>query len=886
MGVLLAASMASATMAQNAAQHFDIQGQDLAQALKTYAMQANAQLIFSDTVGSGVRTATIKGDFPADQVLRQLLDGTAFTFVRLPTGAIRVYRRQNDNPESLLVRTAAARVVALQAGSAVVAAPPVAPQSVAIEEVVVTANKRAENVQDVPKQVQVVGVEALKTANITSVTDLRKLVPSISGTGNSIRGVATSATTISANSKVGTVLDDIPIPSRATGVNNLLDIEQVEVLAGPQGTLAGRNATGGLINLVTRKPSRDSYTGLAQATVTSDREYIVGAYISGPISDNLAFSLSSNYQRFQGLKYNIRDGQWASNENEGLRAKLLWSIDDNSSLTGTYSYYKEHSKGATNRGPVIAYIGVPLTSITSSLDIRNPKRNFNDLFPGLAEHIGPDSNAYYSAFTERQHRISQTGILRYERDFAAGTFTAIASYLKELAPQLQDTNTYTLVDMNIRPEYDGYAHVGNATDYKTFEARFASTGDGPLTYLVGAFFSDNENIYDYRRLYQPVNWHRAFGQTNGAAFGSVSYELPTATTLRGGMRYEKDYIDYIWEFYPIGPISKVSENGTVLNFPLQNNYRISRNSAEKDFVNYDLGIQQKLGEDVMAYVTYAVADQGPIYDAEDNTVAIVRDLKPVESEQVKSIEGGIKSQFFDRRLTLNVNAFSSTYDNYQASTNVPDPDNPNSIPVLKLNSVGRVTTKGVELTSSWQFDNGFRLNVAGLYNEAKIEKWLNAPCYQLQSAAFGCITKVVPGEVIARPVQPDLSGRTLASAPKLKLTVIPSYTRDLGFWDTSVKFTSIIRYASKQNTNLLGDPGKDVPATTFIDLNVGFTRGNNELQLFVNNVTEETAETFSQQLQPGISNFARLSDGTYRVKIRDLDRSNNRYFGVTLKSRF
>jgi iron complex outermembrane receptor protein len=755
----------------------------------------------------------------------------------------------------------------------------------AIEEVVVTANKRAENVQDVPKQVTVVGMEVMKEANVTSVNDLRKLVPSISGTGNSIRGVATSATTISANSKVGTVLDDIPIPSRATGVNNLLDIDQVEVLAGPQGTLAGRNATGGLINLVTRKPARETYTGLAQATATTDREYILGLYLSGPITDKVAFSLSGNFQRFQGLKYNIRDGMWASNENEGVRAKFLVAPDDASEVTVTYSYYKEHNKGAAGN-PVISYLGVPLTSINSTLDIRNPKRTYNDLFPGAAEHIGSDNETYYSAFTARQHRISQTLIGRYERDFSMGTFTLIASYLRELAPQLQDTNQYTLVDMNIRPEYDGYAHVGNATDYKTLEARFASTGDGPLTYLVGAFFSDNENIYDYTRLYQPVNWHRAFGQTNGAAFGSVSYELPTGTTLRGGLRYEKDFIDYIWEFYPIGPITKTSENGTVLSFPLQNNYRISRNSAEDSYVNYDVGVQQKFGEDVMAYATYAVADQGPIYDAEDNTVAIVRDLTPVLSEKVESVEFGVKSQLFDRRLTLNVNAFDSVYQNYQASTNVPDPNNPNSIPVLKLNSVGEVETKGIELNSTAVFDGGFRLSVAGILNDATIKSWKYAPCYALQQVAFGCVTTVVPGETIARPVQLDLSGKRLASAPRLKFTIIPSYERDLGVWDTRVKFNAIIRYASEQNSSLLADPAKDIPATTFLDLNVGFTRGNTELQLFLNNATEETQETFSVQLQPGLVNFPRLPDGTYRVKIRDLDRNNNRYFGATLKARF
>jgi iron complex outermembrane receptor protein len=764
----------------------------------------------------------------------------------------------------------------------------------AIEEVVVTANKRAENVQDVPKQVTVVGMEVMKEANVTSVNDLRKLVPSISGTGNSIRGVATSATTISANSKVGTVLDDIPIPSRATGVNNLLDIDQVEVLAGPQGTLAGRNATGGLINLVTRKPSREAYTGLGQATATSDREYIVGLYLSGPITDQIAFSLSGNFQRFQGLKYNIRDGMWASNENEGVRAKFLVAPDDASEVTVTYSYYKEQTKGNSNTSCapgcnlVFSYIGAPLTSIVSGLDVRNPKRTFNDLFPGIAATVGPDSKAYYSPFTQRQHRISQTAIVRYERDLGSvGTFTGIASYLREKAPQLGDFLGYSLVDMNIRPEFAGYSIVGNFTDYKTLELRLASPTDQPWTYLVGAFLSDNENIYDYKRLYQPVDWHRSFGQSNWALFGSTSYEFATGTTVRGGVRYEDDTIDYIWEFYPIGPISKTTENGTVLNFPLQNNYRISRGSAEDSFVNYDVGVQQKFGENIMAYATYAVADQGPIYDAEDNTVAIVRDLTPVESESVKSFEFGVKSQLFDRRLTLNVNFFNSTYDNYQAATNVPDSTNPNSVPTLKLNSVGQVVTKGVEVNSSAVFEGGFRLNVAGLYNDATIQDWSYTPCYPGQSVAFGCLNGVVPGEGTApRNYQRSLSGRQLASAPKWKFTVIPSYERDLGVWDTSVTFTGIIRYATEQNLNLLGDPTQYLPATTYVDANITYTRANSELQFFVNNVFEEFAETFGFALNPGMQAIPRQADGSYLIKTRNIDRVNNRYLGVTLKSRF
>ena len=180
-----------------------------------------------------------------------------------------------------------------------------------VEEVVVTALKRAENVQDIPKQVQVVAQETLKQNNITSVTDLRKIVPSISGSGLSMRGVATGASSLGANGKVGIVLDDVPIPSRAAFANNLLDIERVEVLPGPQGTLAGRNAAGGLINMVTANPSTSGLTGKINFLATTDFEYQGSMFLSAPITDKLGFSFSQQYSQFRGLTYNIVDGKWA-----------------------------------------------------------------------------------------------------------------------------------------------------------------------------------------------------------------------------------------------------------------------------------------------------------------------------------------------------------------------------------------------------------------------------------------------------------------------------------------------------------------------------------------------------------------------------------------------
>src|SRR5262249_37508883 len=156
--------------------------------------------------------------------------------------------------------------------------------------------------------------------------------------------------------------------------------------------------------------------------------------------------------------------------------------------------YEEEIYGGTNpgAGSIFSYVGVPLASLTSTLDLQTPKRTFQQLFPGEESHIGPENQTYYSAFEGQSLRNDAGAILRVERNLGAiGDFTAIGSVLHERNPVLQDTNTYSIIDMNIRPEYDGYAHVWNATTYKTLEARLASPTDQPWTYLVGAFWSDN-----------------------------------------------------------------------------------------------------------------------------------------------------------------------------------------------------------------------------------------------------------------------------------------------------------------------------------------------------------------------------------------------------------
>ena len=443
-----------------------------------------------------------------------------------------------------------------------------APAVATLEEVVVTAQKRSENLQEIPKEVQVVSDTQLRNSNVTGLADLVKLVPSMSGPNSngmggliSMRGVGTAAPSVGATQKVGVVLDDVPMPTRARSAANLLDVAQVEVLPGPQGTLAGRNATGGLVNMVTRKPSRDTLTASFDTSGTGDHDYIGGVYVSAPFNDRLAWSLSGNYQDQRGLAYNIALNKWdVATRNFGVRGKLLWTVDDNTETTLTYNHYYELNEGGGVSGwsSIYRQIDIPLANIVSALECISAtsptaacststagKKTFTQLLPGITP--SPDNVNYYSISRQRTERTGDAANLRYERSIDAGNFVVVGSWLNEKFPQVQDWLNYPNVNLDLRPEFDGYAHVPNTTKQKTFEARFASRTDQPWTYLGGVFWSDLVNDFEYQRYQQPFWARRVFGSGSSALFGSTSYTFPSNTTIRGGLRFERDKIDYTWK---------------------------------------------------------------------------------------------------------------------------------------------------------------------------------------------------------------------------------------------------------------------------------------------------------------------------------------------------
>jgi len=200
-------------------------------------------------------------------------------------------------------------------------------------EIIVTAQKRSENVQNVPLAVTVLGQSQLQAAGVRQFQDLGAVSPSLTirpaehpvNANVSLRGVGTFAFGIGVEPSVAVLVDEVPLAFQARAFTDLPDVERIEVLRGPQSTLYGKAASAGLINIITRNPT-NSLKIRANANVTSDQEYGASVSVSGPISPTVGYIVSGAYSKWQGNVNNLYNGQKLNGRESGnLRAKLRWA---------------------------------------------------------------------------------------------------------------------------------------------------------------------------------------------------------------------------------------------------------------------------------------------------------------------------------------------------------------------------------------------------------------------------------------------------------------------------------------------------------------------------------------------------------------------------------
>lgn len=666
------------------------------------------------------------------------------------------------------------------------------------DDIVVTANKRVERVQDVPKQIQVVSTDNLEDAGVSQLRELGNISPSISGSSNlngtpAIRGISSFAFSIGVQAQTGIVIDDIPQPTFSLLANELADIERVEVLAGPQSTLSGRNSAGGLINIVTRSPKNE--WGLdASVEQTTDSQFRATAFLTGPLTPGLAFSLAGYTNQWDGWNENLRDGKnLLGYDVWGVRGKLRAEVSP--SITATLSGFYQRSD--TNRMPNGG--GVYITSGTGSLF----GQTFQQRFPGVTASL--DNTDVSVAAIGDQRAKSRGGDLRVEFDLGAATLTSISSYSKYDRP---------IVDF-FAPIPNGRADQDYLVDYFTQELRVASNGSGPFQYVLGAVYYDTDTKFKYYRVgFAPLDRDLTTGIKNMAVFGRGTYEIGNGTFLTAGLRYAHDKYSFASVFRPIAG-----------GLTAQNT---SSGSSSYDFLAGEISLRHKLNDDTNIYVTVSRGETGKAYDVEDTASLQAGTLKPLDSEGVWNVEAGIKAQSADRRWTANLNAFWAKYSNYQIqSLQVVDQ---NTLPVIRLFSIGQVETKGVEFSGSFRPSDNLSFTLNATYLDAKIKDYPNADCYRFQTVATGCGTN---------NRQVNIAGLTLPNSPKFKASAGVSGVLPLS--DSSpVDLTGnlFVRYQSASRFDLFGDPLLKFNGYAVVNLAVGVQSKDEriKLDLFVNNL--------------------------------------------------
>ncbi|HWU02209.1 MAG TPA: TonB-dependent receptor plug domain-containing protein, partial [Novosphingobium sp.] len=461
------------------------------------------------------------------------------------------------------------------------AAAPAAIDTPAAGDIVVTAQKRAERLQDVPLAVTALSGQALANRNITDTTNLGQISPSLTYTqgtnpGNSsfrIRGIGTAVFGVGNESSVSVVMDGVVMARAAQGFTDLADIERVEVLRGPQGTLFGKNATGGAINIVTARPTRE-LTGKVSASIAEMGEYHVNGTVSGPLSDRVRLRLTGFYSKDDGYIYNTTlQHKTNGSESWGVHGKLEFDL-------GPVNLLASASYGHTN------------SQCCQSVFIRADNPNLATLLsPVVASGTNTQVNSNLDTVTATTQQVYS---LEAKYDLGPVSLTSITAYQKFNLYNNQDVdgiNTATPIYTGgtSAPYYAQYDVNGGAWQLDNFtqELRASNAHKGRLNYVAGVFYSDLTIDRGFTRRIVTCNAPASAGLAIGAAcpaantvgssgqslahlrqdqyafFGQLDYNIVGGLKAIGGMRWQHEFISVYGFQYDAPPFAGDSQNVTV-----------------------------------------------------------------------------------------------------------------------------------------------------------------------------------------------------------------------------------------------------------------------------------------------------------------------------------
>jgi iron complex outermembrane recepter protein len=748
-----------------------------------------------------------------------------------------------------------------------VSAMPAAAQTAAADtgegEIVVTAQKREQSLQDVPISVNVLTGDSLEANRISSVEELQQLSPSLSftnsansrGQGLSIRGIGTLNFSDGVEPSVSTVIDGVVIGRQAQSVFDLIDIERVEVLRGPQGTLFGKNASAGVISIVTQRPSTTEAEFAGSVSYAELNEVKIRGSASAPIvADKVAARMTGYYIKRDGPIRNIFTGRDVNDQDQwGLRGKLLLTPIENFDLLiiGDYAKIDRDCCIWTARtvNPNTRYFGAT-----------GPLRS--SLLAGITP--GP-ANRQVSFDAPTFLRQKSWGISA-EANWQLGdhTLTSITAHRKF---NLFDNNDADTAPVNI-------LNLNNADQNQrqfTQELRITSPAGNPLEYVVGAFYFDQKvaTLTQVAGTFGSVlpagavlgsEINRAITTKNAAAFGEVTLNVSDTLRFVSGARLTtEDLRARFARSNLLGALAAAPNAGAPLNVPAL--------KSDDTAWSYRLAAQYDVTSDVMIYASHSRGYKGSAINMLNNlSAALVASGEAiVRPEIAKNYELGIRSTSFDRKLLVNLTGFVTTFDDFQTqSFNA-------ALAAFVLDNAGKLRTRGIELETIVKPSEGLTFSANAAYTDAEIRSFLGN-CFPGQTAAQGCS---------GTPARQNLAGKRVNNAPELSFSASSNYQAPLSD-DLSLYLSGTYSYRSKVNFSINQDPNTTQEGYGIFNGSVGFgaTDGQWRLSAFAKNLFGKNFATtiFATPFDP----TAGLPVGYSQI----LTESAQRVAGIALDFRF
>lgn len=642
--------------------------------------------------------------------------------------------------------------VLLSATMRVAGAGEAAPSST-LEEIVVTATKREENLQDVSIAVSAVTGDHLRERNAVDVRDIIYASPSVQLAGNvtnnsegfQIRGVGTSVFGGLQQSTSAVVDDVLSNPTFAR--QGFIDVERVEVLRGPQGMLFGESASAGLVHTITKRPVLGTWEGRAQASYgKADQfdELVAGLVLNAPVSDSVAVRVSANHTDREGYLQNFDGRKFNGLRDTGFKAKLLWEPSDTFSAYLISSYSEQHIPW--NPAPVVSVTpgGPTDLALREAGIIANPD-NSRTALGGINEG---ESDFLWNAL-----------YLDWELDDHA--VRSITSYQRKDQNGATDTDALPVFLFDVTSGGDT-----NTEKRFTQEVRLSSTHDGRVQYVAGLFYGKRESgttlqfigplvpgLLDAGLIFD-VRYHSLVEFEQAAAFGQAEISLTDRTRLIVGGRYNYDDGQLTYDsVYP--------EYTDLINlgFPGYPELTDFREKGDSDSVSWRIGAEYDFNRDVMGYAVITRGYKGPGF----NTIGVdpsVQEKQFVGPEVPTNYEIGLKSMLFGGTTRLNVTGFYTEFKDYQAQ--FVDFTN-SAVGQLLVRNAGALNTYGVEVELNTVPVEGLSINGGVSYIHAKYEDFLQ-PCYPGQTEAQGCFDSVT-----------DADGTDLANSPRWTFAVDARY---------------------------------------------------------------------------------------------------------------